>query len=534
MKLDAIIIADFDTESFSGSNPLRLSIEGKTADVQVVLRHLQQESLLSSEHFSNNSVSWASAPKLNGLFLFSFLSSKGFDVGLIDNYYAEREQFISLLAEKPRAVIISTTFISSRQHFSKLIKDIRSVAPEVFIIAGGSFVHSSYLISKRYQDPSLTSLLQDDYLFIDDECLDVDLYITDPKGYHFLPPALEELRQNGQCKAAFPSSARMVGARYSFSEPMAQHSDIKHHSIEWKLLPSSIFSSGVVPMEASSGCTSRCAFCNFIKEGRKNSVKNLEFLEAELEAVLERGTRYVWFVDDHFRLGKDIHQFCQRVLDRNMNFRWMSFIRADALRSLDFDLLRRSGCKQVQLGLESADERVLQNMNKKATPHMYAEVIRRLLEVGIDCSCYFIFGFPGETEDTIKRTVAFINSIDTKGLEGNMSWSIYPFILAPLSPIFHESLRTKYGLTGYMHNWEHRTMNAKAARNWIKWAFQNISNSGPVYRGDDLDLLEKLSPARRKEFILKRHNLTQVAAGKEIPAEAIREAFEPILKEIIV
>ncbi len=165
----------------------------------------------------------------------------------------------------------------------------------------------------------------------------------------------------------------------------------------------------VIPLQASSGCPYRCAFCNFVKNRKLTNIKPLNRLVSELKAVSKRGARYVWFIDDNFRLGKhDLNAVCQQLIDEEISVRWMTFIRASALRDVDAQLLRKAGCFEVQLGLESADPQVLVNMNKKATPALYSSVVSKLLSAGINCSCYFIFGFPGETNESVKRTRDFI------------------------------------------------------------------------------------------------------------------------------
>jgi len=258
----------------------------------------------------------------------------------------------------------------------------------------------------------------------------------------------------------------------------------------------------------------------------------LDQLMTDLKKVADRGIRYVWFLDDNFRLGKrDLNVVSQRLIDEDLGINWMSFMRADTLRDVDFELLRRSGCRELQIGIESADANILRNMNKASDPELYAEVIRELLQAGINCSCYFIFGFPGETGETISRTIEFIINLESQNLDGVLSWSIYPFILAPLSPIYGAQMRQKYGLSGYAHHWEHRTMNSQQAREHILRAFLEIENSGPIYRGDDQDLLQRLSPRQRKNFAVSRHKLAKLSLQNILEKNQIINTFSEIFSE---
>jgi len=149
MNLDAIIISDYGQASLSSSSPLRLNLDGRSADIQVVQNYLEHQGHVVPPVEGDGLMSWASAPKLNGIFLFSYLTKNNFEVEIIDNYANERDAFIELLKENPKAVIISTTFIYRKKDLYRLVEDIRSLAPEIYIIAGGQFVYISSLILKR-------------------------------------------------------------------------------------------------------------------------------------------------------------------------------------------------------------------------------------------------------------------------------------------------------------------------------------------------------------------------------------------------
>jgi radical SAM superfamily enzyme YgiQ (UPF0313 family) len=132
-----------------------------------------------------------------------------------------------------------------------------------------------------------------------------------------------------------------------------------------------------------------------------------------------------------------------------------------------------------------------------------------LLERGINCSCCFLVGFPGETRTSFERTVDFINDVSRNNQDGVFSWSIYPFMLFPLSPIYDADQRTRYGLDGYMQEWEHETMASREARQLTLEAFHRIETSGPIYSGDNMDMLLAMSPRQRKEFVQTRHALAR-------------------------
>ena len=533
MSLDAVIISDSGSDSLSSTNPLRLTLDGRIADIQVVQNYLNHGGRVQSPVEGDDQMSWESAPKLNGIYLFNYLTKNHYQVALINTFNSEKDRFKQLLDRHPRVVIISTTFIPGKQKLIKLVADIRELAPDVFIIAGGPLVYTSYLMLKRSREPDYdTRSAINEFLFLatDNEPA-VDLYIISLRGEQLLSDILERFQEHRGIDD-IPNCARLIDAEYHFAERMDDINSSEDFPVDWQMLPNDLFRAGVVPLQASNGCPYNCTFCNFTKDRRLTWVKSTERIVAEMKAVQERGARYVWFVDDNFRLGNnDLGAVCRRFIDEHLELEWMTFIRASTLDHVDTDLLRQAGCIEVQLGLESADPRILKNMNKMASSELYGRVLRKLLGSGINCSCYFIFGFPGETEECARHTRDFIKSFDDQNYAGSLSWSMFPFTLIPLSPIYEPGARKKYGITGYLHKWQHATMNSGQARDQLFRTFLAIEKSGPIYRGDNQEIFRRLGPSVRKKFEATRHKLSKMALVGNLEKENVLQSFRQVLPQ---
>ncbi len=515
--LDAIIIADSGVNTLSGTNPLKLHVDGRVGDIQTIRNFLHNNGRIVPPIEGDDRNSWSSAPKLNGIHLASYLAGKGYSVELIHNYAAEKQRFASLMGSNPKSIIISTSFIFFKHTLRTLVEDIRKTAPDVPIIAGGTFVNYSRLLLNRSNEADYeTDLPADDFLFLrtDNEPA-VDLYIVSPRGEETLNRALERI-STGLPLEGLENTARLSGNSYVFGPEIDDISGVGPHQINWDALPDSFFSSGVIPVQASNGCPYNCAFCNFTKDRRIDFVKPLDLLVRELKSVQKRGIRYVWFVDDNFRLGRgDLDTVSRRFIDEDIQVKWMCFIRAGTLLNADLELLRQAGCIEVQIGLESGDPAMLGNMNKKADPAMYEEVIGNVLRHGINVSCYFITGFPGETEETAATTRNFLRRIEHPEAQGILTWSIYPFLLSPLSPVYEPAMREKFGLSGYLKDWRHATMDYSGAKKLALKAFLELEHSGQIYRGDNLDMISELPPEKRKEFHVTRHLLAKKSLQKK-------------------
>jgi radical SAM superfamily enzyme YgiQ (UPF0313 family) len=528
MSLDAIIISEAGTASFSATHPLNLTLDGRVADIQVVSNYLRHHGRVVDPVAGNNGPSWSSAPKLNGIYLLSYLTRQRFHVALINSFYEEKNAFARLLEASPKAIVISTTFITEKTVLKKLASDIRSMAPDIFIVAGGPFVYTSFqLLQRAGRGGYDTASAKQQSLFLDtaDEP-QIDLYIISRRGETVLRDALSRLA-DGRPVNGIPNTAVLDGNTFRFSERIDDTLGAEDTPIDWAGLPDAVFGSGVVSMQASTGCPFNCAFCNFIKDRRMNRIRPLDRIVSEMKAVSRRGASHVWFVDDNFRLGKrDLGTVCRRLIEEGISLNWMTFIRADALVGEDLRLLKEAGCQEVQLGLESADPAILKQMNKKASPQLFTDVLTRLRAAGIHCSCYFIFGFPGETPRSAQRTRAFIQTHAQMDLPGDIAFSLFPFLLIPLSPIYEPEARRPHALAGYMREWTHRGMDARGAVREIWQTFMSMEKAGSIYRGDNLDLLQALGTTQRKAFKAARHGLARDALEGRLTREKAIRAFE--------
>jgi anaerobic magnesium-protoporphyrin IX monomethyl ester cyclase len=515
MELDGIVISDYGRDSLSATNSLRLKLGDKVGYIQVVLNYLKNGKLIETEIEKESRPSWESAPKLNGIFLLSFLKKRGLNFSLLNNFKEEKEKFTELIKKNPKIILLSTTFIYRKKDLVDAVREIRNLYSDAIIVVGGPFIYSSFLLMEKSKKGNYQSdIASNDYMFLKiDEEPNVDCYVVSPRGEYILLDIIEAVKNNKNFENV-SNVAIFRKNKYEFSVRSPEVCKGDDLYVDWEALPQSVFDSKVVPVQASNGCTFNCSFCNFTKEKERTCLKPMELLLHELRQIERRGAKYVWFSDDNFRLGKkDLNEFCHRLIEENIFLKWMSFIRASTLADVDFGLLKKSGCVEVQLGVESASEKILNNMNKKATPDLYRKVIKGLLANRIDCSCYFIFGFPGETEETVAETFDFLKEIESFDGMGSLSWSIFPFLLSPLSPIYEEEERAKYGLSGYMNKWKHCTMSSSDVGDIIKRVFSGLDFSGPIYRGDNLACLERLNAKDKRRFHYTRHRLAKKIAG---------------------
>lgn len=164
----------------------------------------------------------------------------------------------------------------------------------------------------------------------------------------------------------------------------------------------------------SRGCPSQCTFCDrkIFGEGfRMRSVSNI-FQEIE-EAVFKYGVKEIRFFDDTFTLNKKrVYEICDEFIRRNIKLPWTCLTKAACVDGPLLKHMRRAGCWQVLYGFESGDDRMLKLLKKGNTVEINRKAVRLTKEAGLEVRGDFIVGTPGETWESLERTVRF--AIDMK------------------------------------------------------------------------------------------------------------------------
>ncbi len=168
-------------------------------------------------------------------------------------------------------------------------------------------------------------------------------------------------------------------------------------------------------IETSRGCPFACDFCvtplchglGFREKQPENVVNEIEYLKTRF------GVRYFNLFGDTVTLNKKfVDTFCDEVIKRNLDIRWLTNTRADTLTDIDLvKKMKSAGCWMLSIGIESSHEKTLLNMQKKLKADKIKQAIYILRKTGILSFGFFIFGYPGETKHDMYETTRFALSV---------------------------------------------------------------------------------------------------------------------------
>jgi len=445
-------------------------------------------------------------PYLAGIYLYNFLTKRGINCELINFLDLEINKFERLLQQNPKAIALSTTFLTSIKSVKEVTKIIREYDPVIKIIVGGQLVNNSYLIYQLKDTDYDTSSCAQDYFFISSEKYyyeDIDLFIVEDQGEATLYQLTKAIK-NCQDYSGIPNLAFYKDNRLIFTSRDPEENDFAEDLICWDEVPEE-YLYPIFPMRGSRGCPYKCQYCNF-PSGKRFRLKGSDILAQEIAALREtEKVRMIRFTDDNlFLTRRHVEEYCRMIIEVGKGIKWTSFIRAGSITKDNVKLLKDSGCVMAQIGMESGDRSILNKMNKKDTPENYLRVIELLNTHGISTQLYFIIGFPGETAKTIENTIQLLNQFHHDGPAINFIM-VFPFLLAPLSPIYSPENRQKYNLEGYVSNWSHNTMNSKQAGKYATEFLFRLENLYPFYGIDELESLEMAKLKKLSQFRSKVH-----------------------------
>ncbi len=163
-------------------------------------------------------------------------------------------------------------------------------------------------------------------------------------------------------------------------------------------------------MFSARGCPFGCSYCaSKTIWGRRVRYRDPENIVAEMAEVRARfRTTYFNIRDDTFTLKKErTLDICERIRRRLPGVVWRCDTRADCLDEERVAAMAAAGCVQISIGIESGDAEILAQAEKGETLEQIAAGFRLAHRRGISTSAFIMFGFPGETEPQMRRTIAF-------------------------------------------------------------------------------------------------------------------------------
>lgn len=279
---------------------------------------------------------------------------------------------------------------------------------------------------------------------------------------------------------------------------------------------------GIMGMYISKGCHGHCTFCynrDFYSNCRR--ARSVDVFIEEAKLLKEKyGMRAIAFTDELFGYNKEtLREICNAIIDAKLDVHWGAMTKIGLFDREDFELMHKAGCRWLEFGVESGSKTTLARMKKGMKLERVEEDLKNCKEVGIITLCYFIVGFPGETEEDLKATCELVNKI-----------SYTKFVCSYFSPLpgseifdevvsagkytppktMKEQMKTKIFYSPKPNLSNVKSLDLKAVRSYILWSsftkksfIENGKLNYSVAKKDIIDVLKSLRGHGFKEGVIQ-------------------------------
>ncbi len=275
----------------------------------------------------------------------------------------------------------------------------------------------------------------------------------------------------------------------------------------------------MITLITSRGCPFRCSFCVYPQTltGRKFRFRSVEDVVNEMKYIQAHfpEIKSIFFEDDTLSANKKrCMALARAMIEQKINIPWTTNSRIDPdLETLK--MMKKAGCKSLCVGFESGDQRSLDLMCKGIRKEKMFQFMAYAKEAGILIHGCFMVGFPGETRESIKKTIQLAMDLKPDTVQ------FYPVMVYPGTDAYNE-YREKGWLT------------AKTYEDWLTpEGLHNCVIRNEIFTSDEL--VKICNNARRQFYLRWGYILYKLRRVMFYPSEIVKtmKAFKTFFKHLM-
>jgi len=200
--------------------------------------------------------------------------------------------------------------------------------------------------------------------------------------------------------------------------------------------PSQYF--GFQHLAMSRGCPGTCTFCGSPKFWGTRQVRShsADWFAHEITALAAKGISHFYISDDTFTMDRDrVISLCQKLISADLSITWNAISRVDHVDPELLAWMRKAGCIQISFGVESGSDAIKKHLGKPVPNHLAVQAFRWTAAYGIVPRAYFIYGSPGETDDTINQSIDLLMNLQPLGAV------FYMLVLFPGTRLYDRAIK---------------------------------------------------------------------------------------------
>lgn len=165
-----------------------------------------------------------------------------------------------------------------------------------------------------------------------------------------------------------------------------------------------------ITTSTSRGCPGQCTFCTApYFDGKTLRFQSAGYVVREIEYFISKGIKEVYFRDDTFFVNQlRDHSIFEEMIKKQLDITWIANARISMIDKDTLQLAKKAGCHTIKFGVESGDQKILDTVKKGYKIEQAYKVFSWSRETGIRTHAHVMLGNPGDTLETVNKTIKFI------------------------------------------------------------------------------------------------------------------------------
>lgn len=328
-------------------------------------------------------------------YIATYLLDAGHEVEVFDiyAYQLSKEQVKSRIPKLNYDVVAISAMSTQYSYVKWLAAELKRVHPKKKIIVGGALAAFSSEIVLKHTKTDICVLGEGEHVIV--ELIDNLDSLKKVNGIYYINN--KRVCKNKPCKPIKNLDSIPLPSWHLFDIEIYINSPIFQD--DYGLRSMNIMT--------SRGCPYNCNYCSRQFKGVR--LRSIDNVISEIKELKKRyGIQAIYFTEELTLITKErMKELCKKI--KPLNLIWGCQGRVNIVDYEILSIMKDAGCTCVGYGIESGSQKVLNNMNKCATVKMAEKAIHETRRAGLRPGVQMIFGYPGETLDTIKETSEFCN-----------------------------------------------------------------------------------------------------------------------------
>jgi radical SAM superfamily enzyme YgiQ (UPF0313 family) len=333
-------------------------------------------------------------PPLGLLYLSAYLKQKNFAVEIFDGTFAEKKQFVNLLAARQPKIVGLYANLMTKCNVLEMIRQAK--AQNCLVIVGGPD-------PPHYAEHYLNFGADVVVIGEGEQALEELIPLLTAKKIEQLKniAGIAFKDQFGQIQKT-PARDLMPDLDV-LPLPDRQAIDLQKYIEIWK----KHHGMGAVSLITSRGCPYSCTWCSHSVFGKTLRKRSAHLVADEVEEILANyHPDMLWYADDVFNINhKWFFEYAAELKRRGIKIPFECICRADRMNEEIVRALQDMGCFRVWIGSESGSQRLLDQMKRGVKAEQVQAMTRLAKRYGIETGMFLMWGFEDENRDDIEMTI---------------------------------------------------------------------------------------------------------------------------------